>query len=73
MKHLLMNRGLLFFAAIAILSPSLQAADICDCPGDAYYSCRRACMVSAAIGIGALVFAGMIIIIGDDGNSSHAH
>lgn len=57
-----------------LVSGSLKAdEEYVSYGGDCYACSCNACLVAASIGIGILLFTGMIIVIGNDGTNSHSH
>lgn len=58
---------------IALTTGSLHADEEYSCSGDCYASCRNSCLMAAGIGIGILLFVGMVAVVVNDSSNSHSH
>jgi hypothetical protein len=58
---------------MALTTGSLQADEEYSCAGDCYASCRNSCLLAAGIGIGVLLFVGMVAVVVNDSTNSHSH
>lgn len=70
-----MQKIILATLAFALLSRPAYADEVIgECvSGECYYNSRQSACLAAGIGIGVLVFAGMIAIVVNEGNCSHSH
>lgn len=58
---------------MALSATPLQAEEEYACSGDGYASCRNSCLMAAGIGIGVLLFVGMVAVVVNDSSNSHSH